>query len=111
MIATLTNTSGATMNALDTLSIGAAGPAQLTATGGARKSPLPYPFNRNGSVANSGTLVLPVHHADLLHKEVPSLPHTPRTELNGLIQSGQITVAWAAQTPIRDVEEKFLNSV
>jgi len=110
MIATVTNTSGVTLNALDTFStdIGQGGPAVLTASGGARKYPLPYPFGHIGPLAPSGTKALPMHREDFSHKAVPYQPHDPRDEWITLIQRGRVTLAFAAQTAVRDPEELFL---
>ena len=111
MIATLTNTSGRILNGLETYTFGVAGPAQLIVTGGNIKDPLPHPWNRNGSVAIGGTKVLSVHPQDHRWNPVAGHGREPRDEVNLLIQKGDITVSYAAETPRRETEEVFANAV
>jgi hypothetical protein len=113
MLTTVTNTSGVTINGLDsfTTDSGQGGPAVLTATGGARKFPLPYPFAHIGALANSGTKQLPMHPQDWRFKPVPYMPFEPRDEWQTLVQRGIVTLAYASQTGRRDVEELFETAV
>lgn len=112
MIATITNTSSTeTLNALDTMTIGPAGPAQINATGGAVKNPLPHPFHKNGSIAPSGTKLLSVHPQDFRYVPTMGSNPEPRDSINLLIQKGTITISLAAETPRRDLEEFYANAV
>jgi hypothetical protein len=112
MIGTLTNLSAVnTLNALDTQTVGVFGPAQSNAVGGGVKYPLPHPFSRNGSVAPSGTKVLSVHPQDFRWQPTMGSNPEPRDALNGLIQAGVISLSFAAETPIRETEEKFASVV
>lgn len=113
MLTTVTNTSGATINGLDSLTtdIGQGGPAVLTATGGARRTPLPYPFGHIGALANGGTKQLPMHPRDWRHKDVPYMPHEAGQEWQQLVQRGIVTLSYAAQTGRRDEEELFTASI
>jgi hypothetical protein len=111
MLATITNLSALkTLNALDQQIVGV-GAAQTIATGGAYKYPLPHPFNRNGSIAPSGTKVLSIHPQDFRYMPTMGSNPEPRDALNLMIQAGDISVALAAEAPIRDLEERFANAV
>jgi len=110
MIATVTNTSGVVLNALDQQIVGY-GAAQTVATGGAVKNPLPHPFNKNGSIAVGGNKLLSVHPQDFRYVPTMGSNPEPRDAINLMIQAGQVTVAFAAEAPIREVEEKFANAV
>lgn len=97
---TVTNLQATAMNAVDSNSAGA--------TGGARKDPLPHPFQHivlSATGGGSDAKQLPVHQADFRHKSVPWLSMEPREEWNMLVQAGKVTVAFAAQTGQRDVED------
>lgn len=113
MLTTVTNTSGAAINGLDsfTTDLGQGGPAVLTAVGGARSKPLPYPFGHIGSLANSATKQLPMHPRDWRYKAVPYQPHEAGEEWQQLVQRGIVTLAFAAQTGRRDAEELFTTAV
>lgn len=110
MLVTVTNTSGRTINKLDTLT-GGVGVSALLAVGGAKKDPLPYPFGHIGELLAAGTKQLPMHPADWRYKSVPWLPMEPATEWNQLIQGGIVTLATAAEAARRDAEELFMNAV
>lgn len=113
MLTTVTNLTAAAINGADsfTTDIGQGGPAVLTATGGARKTPLPYPFAHIGSLAASGTKQLPMSPSDWRFKPVPYMPHEPRDEWQQLVQRGIVSLGFASQTGRRDVEELFTTSV
>lgn len=112
MIATITNTSAVnTLNALDTLTIGPFGPAQINAVGGVRRFPLPHPFHLNGSIAPSGTKLLSIHPQDFRYVPTMGSNPEPRDSINLLLQAGTITISLAAETPRRDEEEIFANLV
>lgn len=107
MLVTVTNTSGGTLNALES---GGSG-VSPDAVGGNVSKPLPYPFSHIGSLAAAGSKQLPMHPADWHHKSIPSLPHTPATLWNQMVQAGQVTLTVADQAGVRDSEEKFLIEV
>src|SRR5882672_9714797 len=97
MIVLLTNVSGHTMNDLDTIT-GGVGTSAISAVGGARKDPLPYPFAHIGALVNSGTKTLPMRPSDFNYKAVPGLTHTPGTEWNMLIQASKVTLGYTAES-------------
>lgn len=102
---TVTNQQSTTMNDFDKRT-GGSGIAALEATGGARKDPLPYPFNDvvlgpNGSSTDDSTR--PVHPRDWRHKAVPWLTHEPGEQWNVLVQAGKVTLSFSAADG--DVEE------
>lgn len=106
---TVENQQATDMNYLATETHGT-GTAQTIATGGARVDPLPYPFDwvvlqENGHADDSKQL--PIHPEDWGHKAVPWLPLTPREEWNMLVQAKKVTLAFAAQTGVRDSEELY----
>lgn len=109
MIVTITNTSGVTLNDLDSISHGS-GPSALLATGGQRKYPLPYPFGHIGALANSGTKVLAMKPRDFAKRNAAET-FDAGEEWNILVQSGKVTFAIAAESPNRDVEEEFVAAV
>lgn len=119
MLATITNTSGAAMNAPDTFTSGVFGPSQVVAVGGNRTNPLPAPFNTIGSLANGATKQLPMHPRDWRYKAVPWLPHEAGEDFRVLLQAGKITLAFAAEVPTMgappggrtDPEELFFDVV
>ena len=104
MIVTVTNTSGATLNAL-AVHDGGSG-----ATGGARKDPLPYPFGHIGSLADGASKSLPMHTADWL-RPVHQSTLSPREEWNQLVQAGKVTLAVAAQADAQDAQDAFVGVV
>jgi hypothetical protein len=118
MLVTVTNfTSNAgspgpsrTINKLDTLT-GGTGVSALSAVGGAKTDPLPYPFAHIGELAAAATKQLPMHPADWRYKAVPWLPEEPSTEWNKLVQGGVVTLTVAAQTDRTDSEELFITAV
>lgn len=111
MIATLTNLSTSkTLNALDQQIVGF-GAAQTIATGGAYKYPLPHPFNRNGSIAPSGTKLLSIHPQDFRWMPVIGSNPEPRDALNVMLQAGDISIGLADETPRTDIEEVFAHAV
>lgn len=109
MLVTITNTSGAEMNALDSISHGS-GPSALLATGGARKNPLPYPFAHIGALAAAGTKQLPMKPRDFGKRHVAETLDVGE-EWNQLIQAGKVTFAIAAEATNTDAEEEFLGAV
>jgi len=115
LIVTLTNTSGVTLNALDSVDTttfySTPSVAGLQATGGGVVKPLPYPFDRIGSLANSATKVLSMHTADWLYKAVPWLPETPAMQWNVLVQKGWVTLGIAAESTSQDQFDAFVHAV
>jgi len=112
MLITVTNTSGVTLNDLDSIT-GGVGPSAVLATGGQRKLPLPYPFGHIGALAASATKQLPVHPRDL-RKGGPvnaSATLSPAEEWNQMVQAGQVTLTLGAESTVNDYEELFLHAV
>lgn len=114
-IQNVTNTVGVpsrTINAPDTYTTLGSGVAALTATGGQRKDPLPYPFAMIGSLAAAATKQLPMHPRDWRHRDVfVGSPFEAGEEWQQLVQAGTVTMAFAAQTARRDAEELFVTAV
>jgi hypothetical protein len=110
MLVTITNASASAINGLQQYSSGEGiGPAACLAEGGQRSTPLPWPFGHVGEIAASGTKQLPMHPRDFGHRDVMvGSPFTASEELQQLVQQGVVTVAVAAETGFRDVEEDFL---
>jgi hypothetical protein len=114
MLVTVTNTSGGDLNALDEIDLGSSGTSGGTATGGARKDPLPYPFGHIGTLGDTLTSVLPMRERDFTHKAVPWLPMEPAQEWQTLIQAGKVTFAIAAESILaatQDAEEDYIGTV
>lgn len=109
MLMTVTNTSGGTINDLAKYeSAPSIGPAGVSAEGGQRNKPLPYPFGHIGALANAASKQLPVHPRDFRHRSVMvGSPLDAGEEFQQLVQNGTITVAFAAETGATDVEELF----
>ena len=102
---TVTNIQSTSMNKLDELT-GGVGVSALLAVGGARKDPLPHPFqdvelDESGGSAPAATRQ--IHPRDMQHKQVPWLTHEPGEEWNMLVQAGKITLSTAAV--LGDVQE------
>jgi hypothetical protein len=111
MLATVTNTSGRTINKLDSYLGYAGGLGVSSAVGGNRTDPLPYPFGHIGELAAAGTKQLPMHPRDFRYKAVPSMPREAGEDWQVMIQAGVVTLAFAAETGRRDSEELFVNAV
>lgn len=109
MLVTVTNALAVAINGLDsfTTDIGQGGPATLTAVGGARKRPLPYPFAHIGSLAASGTKQLAMHPEDWRFKPVPYESFDAGAQWRDLVQRGVVTLTIASETGRRDPEELF----
>jgi hypothetical protein len=109
MQATVTNTSGHSINYLDTTSypagvgVGAGG----AASGGARCYPLPYPFAWIGTLANSGSKQLPMGPSDLYQPDgaVNCLTFQTWQQWQQLVQAGIVTIAFAQETNPAAVDE------
>jgi hypothetical protein len=108
---TVVNQKAYTINDYDTY-LGYVGVPGTPAVGGAKKYPLPFPFEHvvlgpNGGGADSKQL--PVCPRDFRkasqHQHVP-LQHGE--EWNQLVQDGTVTVAFAGQADIRDVEHVLI---
>jgi hypothetical protein len=98
MLMSVTNLQSAEMNGLDTHLSGVQGtPSSMAATGGARKDPLPYPFNRSGAIAAGATKTLPVRSRDFVRQNTPFEPLAPADEWQQLIQAGKISVLLTAE--------------
>lgn len=110
MLCTITNLSASlTLNALDTYTAGS-GPSGLIATGGARKLPLPYPFDWV-VLAPSGTKQTALHPRDWRYKNVPSQSQDAGELWQYLVQNGTVSMTFAAETGRRDAEELFITAV
>lgn len=93
---------------------GYTGGPTVNALGGNKKYPLPFPFS-HVELAASGAKQLPVHPSDFMKGGggPVSLFSTlsPAHEWNQVVQSGLVSVAFAAETGRRDIEELFTNAV
>lgn len=110
MLVTITNTSGVTLNDLDSYSLGS-GVSGGSAVGGARRYPLPYPFGHIGALAAAGSKQLPMRQRDWTYKAVPWLPMVPAEEWQTMVQAGQVTLAIAVEVILaatRDSEERYV---
>jgi hypothetical protein len=118
VLTTITNTTNTvglpsrTINGLDTYTTLGAGPSVLTATGGAVKDALPYPFAHIGALAAAGTKQLPMHPRDWRHRDVfVGSPMEAGEQWQQLVNAGTVSMAFAAQTGRRDSEELFIAAV
>lgn len=113
-IATLTNTSGLTLNTPQTGGYG----ISPDAVGGNIARPLPFPFDRNGALADGNDLVLPVRERDLVVRQQAQQPSLPADELQELVQKGWVEVEFAADATVTagltptapDVEDAFVKA-
>ena len=123
MLMTVLNSSGRTINTLDTLT-GGSGISALLAVGGAKKDALPYPFAHIGPLANATDYQLPMHSSDWGFKPVPWLTETPAQQWNYMVQAGVVSLTFALEaTPgtdfsggallagVRDQEDQFLHLI
>ena len=112
MICTLTTTAVGAMNASDTYTSGVSGtPSYVLATGGNVLKALPFCMSKNGSLAASTALALPVHTSDFLTMPVDGLGFNSRDQFNWAVQAGLCTVSIASQTGQRDVFDVMVDSV
>lgn len=111
MIATVTNTSATeTLNELDSYTTGD-GPSGLTAVGGARVRPLPFPFSHL-TIAPSGTAVLPMNARDMRHRDVMvGSPHDAGELWGQFVQQGLGTITFAAQADSVDAEDDLIGTI
>ena len=115
MIVTVTNVSGATINDLDSRVGSIPGPAGLLATGGARLTPLPYPFGHIGALTDTSASALSMHPRDW-RRHITQMRDgfDPRGLWNDLVQRGIVTLATAAETTVAgqiDREEDFIGTI
>lgn len=115
-VTNVTNTVGLpsrTINGLDTYTTLGQGIVAITsATGGARKDGLPYPFAHVGAIAAAGTKQLPMHPRDWRHRDVAiGSPFEAGEEWQQLVNAGTVTLTFATQTGRRDSEELFITAV
>jgi len=114
MLVTVTNlSSSVSLNSLDTLTAGTiatTGPATLSATGGARVRPLPYPFG-HVELAASGSKQLGMNVRDWRHKVLPGVPMEPGEEWQQLVQGGVVSVALAVQAGQVDPESVAVDTI
>jgi len=91
------------------------GPADLYATGGNVRYPLPYPFDLVGELAANGasgdSIQRAMHPSDFREQHVLWRGSEPAREWNKIIQAGTVTFAIAAETGFRDTEETFVAAV
>jgi len=81
-----------------------------------RTYPLPYPFDLVGTLdANGGandSVELPMHHRDWRYSRSQMARGLPVSEKwSQLVQAGVVTMAYAVQTDLRDVEDLFEDAV
>lgn len=109
MIATLTNTSGLTLNKVAAYDNSALvdGRVATVATGGALENPLPHPFDKVGEIANGDAVVRAMHIGDFRKPHNRSTALEPGEELTLMINRGDITISYAAETGRSDAEENF----
>lgn len=113
MLTTVENVSDDDLNALDEVDLGD-GPSGGVASGGARVNPLPYPFGHVGTLASGDSIDMPTRPSDWHYKPVPSLPMTPETEWQQLIQAGMVTIVSVAETILAatvNPEEVYLGAI
>jgi hypothetical protein len=116
MLMTVTNPSAVlTLNDFDVYQGYTGGPT-VNAIGGSRKYPLPYPFSHVILTPSGGSLPskqLAVHPRDWTKGGPVPFWTTlePAEEWNQVVQSGLVTVTFAAETGRRDVEELFTAAV
>lgn len=91
-ILAVTNDSSVTLNAPETGGYG----VSPDAVGGNISNPLPFPFDRNGSLAAGDTLTLAVNPRDFVLRQQMQQPAVPAEEWDNLIQKGFISVAVTA---------------
>lgn len=106
MLTTVTNLTTDILNDFDTLTAGTVatvGPAAMTATGGARLRPLPYPFG-HVVLAASGSKELPMNQRDWRTLPLQGVTFEPGVEWSQLVQAGTVSMAFAAQTTTVDPE-------
>ena len=93
MLMSVTNLLSTDINGLDVYLSGVQGtPSSMAAMGGARKDPLPFPFNRNGVIASGATKTLPVHTANFARQNTMFEPLAPAEEWQQMIQQGKVSV-------------------
>lgn len=114
MIATVTNLSASvSLGSLDSYTAGTqatTGPATLTATGGSRVRPLPYPFDQI-ELAASGSKALGMNQRDFRFKHVLGTSMEPGEEWSQLVQAGTLSITFAAQTGVVDPEDRATNTL
>jgi len=81
-----------------------------------RTYPLPYPFDLVGVLTENGgsrdSVQLPMHHRDWRYSRSQMARGMPVSEKwNQLVQAGVVTMAYAAQTTLRDEEDLFEDAV
>lgn len=103
-VATVTNTSGLVLNALET---GGSG-VSPDAVGGNVARPVPFPFGSNGSYAVGGNKELVVRTRDLINRQQAQQPSMPADEIDALIQKGWLTVAYAEDATSSDTEDALI---
>ncbi len=105
----ITNTSGGKLNDVQKLTTMPSSVvdsiAGITATGGSRNNPLPFPFEHVAEMAAAAvSAALPIHAGDLLRSKTPYSPLPVRIQWQQMIQAKKVTVAFAgaAQADVSD---------
>lgn len=101
---TVTNTSGVTLNRPD---VGGYG-VSPDAVGGNVLDPLPYPFDRNGELADADTRTLAVNVRDFSTRMQMQQPSLPANDWDALLQKGYITASFTDDADAIDVENSAL---
>lgn len=102
----VTNTSGLVLNVLESGGTG----VSPDAVGGNVTRPLPYPFNRNGSLAIGGARTLGVNVRDFTTREVMCQPELPVQDWDNLLQKGWVTLAFATANSV-DVQDELIGTL
>ena len=107
-VATVTNSSGLVLNALQSGGYG----ISPDAVGGNVERPVPFPFGSNGSYAVGASKTLAVRERDLSVRPQAQQPMLPADELNNYVQRGWLTISFAAETAsVIDVEDNLISSI
>jgi len=109
MLMTIQNTSGRSINVLETMS-GGSGTSALSAVGGNRTDPLPYPFGHIGTLADTATKQLPMRNRDWRYQGSAYMEE-PSKQWQQLVQAGVVTMTVASETGNTDEEEAYINAV
>ena len=102
----VTNESSVTLNAPQMGGYG----VSPDAVGGNVSNPLPYPFNRNGSIAAGDTKTLGINTRDFTTRELMCQPELPIQEWDMLLQAGTISVVFADAGFI-DLQDALIQSL
>ncbi len=102
-----------TLNAVDTYTAGTVattGVATLTATGGNRTNPLPYPFS-HAVILPTESLELPMNVRDWRYIPITGLGQEPGEKWNALVQSGLVSLSFSSQSDTVDPESLAVDTI